>query len=116
MATLADSFLDDLDELGESSDEETQEEGAGGDKLAVGGQGDGGENGENGMEVCTVRTHKGAKGQTGRGAKTGSVSVAFTNTVAFASSTGLRCYGYCFGDICNREQKNGLKPRRRRVR
>ena len=29
MATLADSFLDDLDELGESSDEETPQEGAG---------------------------------------------------------------------------------------
>lgn len=41
MATLADSFLDDLDELGESSDDEQQQEGASGEQAAeTGGDGD----------------------------------------------------------------------------
>lgn len=46
MATLADSFLDDLDELGESSDEEEQQEQHGeGAGAGAGGEGD------DGMEV-----------------------------------------------------------------
>lgn len=55
MATLADSFLDDLDELGESSDEETQEEG--GEKTAAGGGKIKDEivEGSDGMEVRAVR-------------------------------------------------------------
>lgn len=52
MATLADSFLDDLDELGESSDEEEQqqqqEEGGGANGAAGAG---GGEDGDDNMEV-----------------------------------------------------------------
>eukprot|EP00752_Nemacystus_decipiens_P014672 g13068.t1 len=50
MATLADSFLDDLDELGESSDEETQDE-SGGKSAAVEPA-----EGEDGMEVDEVPT------------------------------------------------------------
>lgn len=73
MATLADSFLDDLDELGESSDEETQEEG--GEKSAPGrGEGDGAEGDDDGMEVR-------ARGRTEGRRQTW--LVAFTNMVAF---------------------------------
>lgn len=56
MATLADSFLDDLDELGESSDEETQEEG--GERSAGGAQRQGeAAEGSNGMEVQQYVQH-----------------------------------------------------------
>ena len=48
MATLADSFLDDLDELGESSDEETQEESGVKSEAREGGEG------EDGMEVSVA--------------------------------------------------------------
>lgn len=50
MATLADSFLDDLDELGESSDDEQQQDEGRGDNAVVG---EGGE-GDDAMEVSIL--------------------------------------------------------------
>lgn len=55
MATLADSFLDDLDELGESSDEETQEEGAGGGGASAAGGASGEGDRDDDMEVRISR-------------------------------------------------------------
>lgn len=57
MATLADSFLDDLDELGESSDDEAQEQG--GEKSAAGG----GAQGFEGDEDMEVRLYDLGRGQ-----------------------------------------------------
>ena len=52
MATLADSFLDDLDELGESSDEEQQDDdGQGGGGGGAAGMGLDGEGDEDMMQV-----------------------------------------------------------------
>lgn len=68
MATLADSFLDDLDELGESSDDETQEEGEKSSAAGGGAPRNGeGVEGSDGMEVrCAVRTHTGQTGPRNR--------------------------------------------------
>lgn len=56
MATLADSFLDDLDELGESSDDEQQEDGTAGDQPAGagGGGGDGDGDDDIGVSSCVL--------------------------------------------------------------
>ncbi|CAM9410904.1 unnamed protein product [Ectocarpus sp. 4 AP-2014] len=56
MATLADSFLDDLDELGESSDEETQEDGGGGGGASAAGGASGEGDRDDDMETDEVPT------------------------------------------------------------
>lgn len=68
MATLADSFLDDLDELGESSDEETQEESGVKSEAREGGEG------EDGMEVRVAVPGRAEKAE---GGQTPTWSVAF---------------------------------------
>lgn len=58
MTTLADSFLDDLDELGESSDEETQEDGGGGGGTSAAGGASGEGDRDDDMEVRDTRKNE----------------------------------------------------------